>query len=92
LHSSTGMVLYWTYATATEISEANKNLAWCAECYRYVLARLLAHGEAAGRPSVEPPGPTGAGALDLPAGPQVAVAVPELPAGAAADAQPAAVN
>jgi len=47
LHSSTGMVLYRTRATATEISEANKNLAWCAECYRYVVARLLPHEKAA---------------------------------------------
>jgi hypothetical protein len=46
LHRDTGVVLYQTVATATEISEANRSLGECAVRHRYVAARLLPHGEA----------------------------------------------
>ena len=46
LHRDTGMVLYETVATASEISEANRCLAECAVRHRYVAARLLPHGDA----------------------------------------------
>ena len=46
LHRDTGMVLYETVATASEIHRANLGLRRAGVRHRYVAARLLPHGEA----------------------------------------------
>jgi hypothetical protein len=45
LHRDTGAILYSTHATASEIQEANQGLGECGVRHRYVLARLLPHGQ-----------------------------------------------
>lgn len=45
LHRDSGAVLYPTHATAAEIYMANLNLRQAGSRHRYVLARLLPHGQ-----------------------------------------------
>lgn len=46
LHRDTGVALYSTCATASEIHRANLGLGRAGVRHRYVAARLLPHGEA----------------------------------------------
>ncbi len=45
LHRDTGAVLYSTHATATTVHRANQRLEECGVRHRYVVSRLLPHGE-----------------------------------------------